>query len=372
MPKNENPPSQDTTKKYPWKLIALSIVGLLAVGLCSYSIGRWHPDLRSNNYGRRHVENYNDDSTVYNDFRETRQKDRGLRAKERSNSLLVPGFVTAEDEIENIDNLFARAEPVLALWRLKALQAKLNADASYVDKKLAELALAKQVKAQVVAPAAPSSPIVSKFIPILLYHKTPVDFEAQLGVLQNRGYTTITMAQVGCGLRGSCALPAKPVVITFDDGFSDQLRALDSLKKYNMRGTFYMIIGGDRSKHCIGIERTPGAPCGDAYLNWDETKQLAASPLVEIGAHTVDHLALASLSAADQTFQMQESKRRLEEMLGRAITTLAYPYGSFTAITAQIAQQLGFSTAVSTIPGSDQTVGMLYSLHRIRDTYKLP
>ena len=323
-------------------------------------MGRWRPDLRPTPPTAK---------TVYDDFRKTKQTSQELLTKERSNSFIIPGFVTTEDEIETIDALFAQAEPVRAMWQLKALQNKLNADTDYITKKLNELAMAKQDKVQTVAP----TPVVaSKFIPILLYHKTPADFEAQLQVLKQRGYTTITMAQVGCGVRGTCQLPNKPIVITFDDGFSDQLRAFELLKKYNLRGTFYMIIGGERSKFCIGIERQSNAPCGDSYLNWSEVKNMAASPLIEIGAHTVDHLALANLSPADQTFQIQQSKRRLEEVLGKPITTLAYPYGSFTATTAQIAQQSGFSTAVSTIPGSDQTVGTLYALRRIRDTYKLP
>ncbi len=139
-----------------------------------------------------------------------------------------------------------------------------------------------------------------------------------------------------------------------------------------MHATFYMIIGGERSKHCIGIERIPGQACGDSYMNWGEVRTLANSGLIEIGAHTVDHLALAGLSAADQTFQIVTSKQRLEQELGLSITTLAYPYGSYNAMSIQVAQQAGFTTAVSTIAGNDQSLGNIFALHRIRDTYKLP
>ena len=72
-------------------------------------------------------------------------------------------------------------------------------------------------------------------IPALIYHKTPDNFEQQLIALRDKGYTTITMSELNEIIRGRTAGPAKPVAITFDDGFSDQLRAFDLLKKYNMK-----------------------------------------------------------------------------------------------------------------------------------------
>jgi hypothetical protein len=51
------------------------------------------------------------------------------------------------------------------------------------------------------------------------------------------------------------------------------MNAYNLLRKYQMTATFYMIIGGERSQYCIGIGRQP-KNCGDAYLNWDETKML--------------------------------------------------------------------------------------------------
>ena len=313
--------------------------------------------------------------TVYEDFRQSSNSARQLAEERKNYAIPSVGFYDAMSELETIDTLFATARPAEAISRLVVLQAKLHADDAFVDRKIAELTAAKSKFATTapLAAAAQAAPIPNTtFIPILIYHKTPADFEAQLLQLRNRGYTSITMAQVACGLRKTCALPAKPAVITFDDGFSDQLRAFDLLQKYQMHATFYLIIGGDKSKHCIGIERTPGLACGDSYLNWGEVHTIASSGLIEIGAHTVDHLALGGLSAADQTFQIVTSKQRLEQELGLSITTLAYPYGSFNAATIQVAQQAGFTTAVSTITGSDQSLGNIFALHRIRDTYKLP
>ncbi len=313
--------------------------------------------------------NRSDAITSLEQFIDVQTDARALKDMEQKDKITPPGFATVEDKIEQIDWLFAHAQPVEAINELIALQAKITADKDFVRRKLAELGQAKAVRAKTVAPSVQPA---GKTIPILLYHKTPANFESQLLYLKSHNYTTISMAQVSCGLRNSCILPPKPVVITYDDGFSDQMSAFNLLEKYSMRGTFYMIIGGERSKYCIGIERQPGAPCGDSYMNWDEVKRIAASPLMEIGAHTIDHLALASLNAADQTFQIAESKRRLEQALGIPITTLAYPYGSFNALSAQIAQQSGFSTAVTTIAGTEQSPSTLYTLRRVRDVYHLP
>lgn len=75
-------------------------------------------------------------------------------------------------------------------------------------------------------------------VPILLYHKTPVDFEHQLSLLEQRGYQTIDLDQLSAAFRGRYTLPPKPIVITFDDGFADQVQAADILRSRNMKATF--------------------------------------------------------------------------------------------------------------------------------------
>jgi hypothetical protein len=234
--------------------------------------------------------------------------------------------------------------------------------------KRAEISLSPPV---VVAQAAPISTKKIFNIPALLYHKTPDNFEEQLLVLRDRGYTTITMSELNDIIRGKTAGPAKPVAITFDDGFSDQLRALELLKKYNMKATFYIIVGGDLSNWCIGVERN-NLSCGDSYMNWQEIINLQRSGLVEIGSHTINHLSLPNQTLAVQRDEIIKSKKILEDKLGVSVTSFAYPYGNYNDSLVNIVKEAGYTNATSTVANSTMSVDLIYILPRLRSTLKLP
>jgi peptidoglycan/xylan/chitin deacetylase (PgdA/CDA1 family) len=212
---------------------------------------------------------------------------------------------------------------------------------------------------------------------ILLYHYPPPNFDAQLVHLEEAGYTVIDLDQALAGLRGE-PLPAKPVVITFDDGFSDQMSAFEILKRHNMKATFYVIVGGENSRWCLGAGRRYGDPlqpaggCGDNYLNWDQVRTLDRSGLITIGGHTINHRNLATLSEPDQRFEIESGKELLEAQLGHSIRHFAYPYGQYNATSITIAQQAGYLTAVTTAPGVDQPTGSAFTLRRERNALMLP
>lgn len=222
----------------------------------------------------------------------------------------------------------------------------------------------------IASASAPSGNVITA--PILIYHDTPGNFEAQLQELKRKNYTTITLDELVAGFANPAALPAKPVVITFDDGFANQMRAYELLKKYQMKATFYIVTGGERSGWCLGINRHNELKCGDSYLNWDQLKELDTSGLITIGNHTVDHSNLAKLSASDQQFEIKQAKDELEARLGHPIRHFAYPYGSFTGTTISLVRAAGFVTAVSTLPGANHSRLTQYTLHRERDVFKLP
>lgn len=231
----------------------------------------------------------------------------------------------------------------------------------------------KPQQAVVATQPQPSNSIKPKVfnIPALLYHKTPDNFEEQLTVLRDRGYTTVTMSELNSIIRGTSAGPAKPVAITFDDGFSDQLRAFELLKKYNMKATFYIITGGELSNWCIGADRK-NFSCGDQYMNWAEIKSLQNSGLIEIGSHTLDHLSLPNQPVAVQRDQIIRSKKIIEEKLGTPITSFAYPYGRLTDSIAAIVKEAGYTNATGTIENSTMSLNLIYNLPRLRSTLKLP
>jgi peptidoglycan/xylan/chitin deacetylase (PgdA/CDA1 family) len=89
-------------------------------------------------------------------------------------------------------------------------------------------------------------------------------------------------------------------------------------------------------------------------LSVDEVRALASTELVDIGAHTVTHPALAALPAALQRDEVTQSKAHLEELLGRPVSWFAYPFGSsgtYTEESVGLVRQAGFAGACSAGPG---------------------
>lgn len=259
-----------------------------------------------------------------------------------------------------------------------ALESRDGASARALLKQLdAELAVGgtKVAAASAAAAADPSTPaasVASVDVPIIFYHKPPDDFGAQMDILQQRGYTTVALDQVAAALTSQAPLPAKPVVITFDDGFADQMGAATYLAAHGLKATFFIIDGGAASNYCIGANRHQGASCGDAYLTWDQIKTLDHNPLFTIASHTIDHLDLPAQTPDVQAFQIIQGKHQLEQHLGHRVDDFAYPYGDFDATTLGLVHQAGFIAAVTTVPGTTQTADALLTLKRIRDTYSLP
>ena len=104
------------------------------------------------------------------------------------------------------------------------------------------------------------------------------------------------------------------------------------------------------SRH--GIDET--ALARDFCMSWDELKAFADDPLVTIGAHTITHCNLARQSKETATFELTESRARIEAALQRPVHHLAYPYGDRIAAGPRefkLAKAAGFKTAVTTRPG---------------------
>ena len=231
-----------------------------------------------------------------------------------------------------------------------------------------------QVKLDVLpGPAVSNTPLPDAFVPIVMYHDPPANLDEQLHYLVSHGYSSVDMDQVAAALAGGPALPAKPVVITFDDGFASQWNALPLLEHYRLKATFYIIDGGAGSAWHIGANRRlPDPQGGPGYLNWDQIRQIDQNPLFTIGSHTVDHLELAKQSEVTQRFEIIEGKKQLEQQIGHPVRTFAYPYGAFNGTSIALVREAGFSTAVTTEDGTDPKPGDQLVLHRILSTLTLP
>jgi peptidoglycan/xylan/chitin deacetylase (PgdA/CDA1 family) len=105
---------------------------------------------------------------------------------------------------------------------------------------------------------------------------------------------------------------------------------------------------------CYGIDFDPRGLCHELMMTWDEVRQLAADPLVTIGAHTRDHFALAKLTLAEARAEITESVRRIERETGRSCQHFSYPYGDEPSAGPrefQLVKEMGLRTGVTTRPG---------------------
>ena len=85
---------------------------------------------------------------------------------------------------------------------------------------------------------------------------------------------------------------------------------------------------------------------------------------VSIGSHTAHHAHLPDLNPEQVTFELRESKRRLEEIFGHPVRLLSYPSGGYNSEVQKIAQKLDYQGAVTTNRGRERND--LYALHRVK------
>ncbi len=206
-------------------------------------------------------------------------------------------------------------------------------------------------------------------VPVLMYHYirvnpwpsdkvgfslsvTPYDFASQLDWLQNHGYHTISLDELGANLLYGTSLPSKPIVLTFDDGYRDfYTAAYPELKKRNLKALNFVITG------FVGLPQ---------YLTWNEITEMSKSGLITFGAHTVNHVAMTYLSDENDLQELTKSKQDLEAHLHYPINWFAYPFGNSDSRTAFLVKQAGFLGAFTTKPGTAQTTDTLFLQPRVR------
>ncbi|HEX9373545.1 MAG TPA: polysaccharide deacetylase family protein [Roseiflexaceae bacterium] len=199
------------------------------------------------------------------------------------------------------------------------------------------------------AESAPGVPLAAP-VPILMYHYirsvdeasdplgynlsvTPEDFERQMAWLRDQGYAGVRMDTLARCMRGEALCPAKPIALTFDDGYEDAFTtALPALQRYGMRATFYIISGS------VG---QPG------YMTWEQLAAMCDAGM-EIGAHTVTHADLTTLDAAMASYEIAQSKADLEQHLGIGVASFCYPTGLYNWSIEEQVRAAGYVSATTT------------------------
>ncbi|MBX7236321.1 MAG: polysaccharide deacetylase family protein [Caldilineales bacterium] len=208
-------------------------------------------------------------------------------------------------------------------------------------------------------------------VPILMYHYIsqpppdadiyrqdlsvdPETFAAHLDYLKAEGYTTIYLKDLLSHLAtGAPDLPAKPVLLTFDDGYEDiYLNAFPALAQRGMTGTFFIITD-------FATQDRPG------YADWPQLSEMAAAGM-EIGSHSRDHPNLAGKDLDYLVWQALGSKETIEAHTGAHPRILAYPAGSYDQLVIDVFRSANYWGAVTTQQGVIQRSDKPFELKRVR------
>jgi peptidoglycan/xylan/chitin deacetylase (PgdA/CDA1 family) len=156
---------------------------------------------------------------------------------------------------------------------------------------------------------------------------TPADFRKHIQSLQRNGFTGVRFDQLIGAFEGRAALPLKPVVLTFDDAYANfQEHALEPLQEAGFSATVFAVAGlvGKMSTWPVQAHSIPRLP----LLGWTELRELASLGF-EIGSHTSTHARLDRLPAGRVEHEVVHSRYALEDGVGAAVSTFAYPFGLY-------------------------------------------
>jgi len=211
---------------------------------------------------------------------------------------------------------------------------------------------------------------------ILMYHSisdnpsdlhsvSPTAFEKQMRFLAKKCNVISLDRLVHCfNVKGM--LPDNAVVITFDDGLADTYTAAyPVLKKYDLPATVF--VAPNWVSPC-GISQRHEARLGERhYMTWNQIQEMSQNG-ISIGAHTMSHCSLPTLTPEEAHSEILESKTRLEQQLGQPVKFFAYPYGAFRDLSPDIVRMVaesGYTCAVTSLSGVNGPGLNIYALRRI-------
>nr|WP_199825080.1 polysaccharide deacetylase family protein [Streptomyces sp. NBRC 110468] len=187
---------------------------------------------------------------------------------------------------------------------------------------------------------------------------TPAAFAEQMAVLADRGRTPLTTADLAARWRSGRPLPARPVLITFDDGYEGVHRhALPALARHGFPATLFVTTGWIRGAHDTGGGL-------DTMLDWRQVRGLADHG-VEIGGHSHSHPQLDQLDDARLRAELTRCRDIVAAELGSPPGSFAYPYGYSSRRVRTAVRGHGFAQALAVGNGLARRDQGPYALRRV-------
>ncbi|HKG04110.1 MAG TPA: polysaccharide deacetylase family protein [Conexibacter sp.] len=197
----------------------------------------------------------------------------------------------------------------------------------------------------VVSDPLPDSPYPDLYVP-------RAEFQDQMQALKDTGYTAITLQEAWDSWRAGGPLPAKPVVVSFDDGYHSHLaNALPVLRALGWPGVLNLELQNIRS---------------DYGLTAPQVRQLIAAGW-ELDSHTINHPDLTTVDAATLRHEVADSRAELKRRFGVPVNFFCYPAGRYDDAAIAAVREAGYLAATTTEPGLAQPdEADRFTLHRVR------
>lgn len=213
-------------------------------------------------------------------------------------------------------------------------------------------------------------------LPIIMYHSvlkdtsksgkyviTPTELENDFKYIKDNGYTCVLSEDLTEYINGK-QLPEKPIMITFDDGYLNNLTyVLPLLEKYDLKAVI-SVVGEYTQRFSDEKDHNPNY----SHLNFDDIKTLLDSGRIEIGNHTYDLHKLDSRSGCcikkgenKETYKklladdLNKNQNILQQNLNYTPVIFTYPYGSSCVTSKEVIKDLGFKVSL----GCAQKVNVL-------------
>ena len=233
-------------------------------------------------------------------------------------------------------------------------------------------------------------------LPILMYHEVktthtgkdciaPYEMESDLVYLQSSQYTPITMTDLINYVDGCGELPAKPVILSFDDGYLNNYVYVYPLLQRHQMKIVLSILG----KNTDDFTRIPSDNLDYSHVTWWQINEMMGSGLVEIQNHTYDMHTITrkrygcqrrrgeSLEHYEQalTADIGRLQERIQAIAGVTPNTFTYPYGQVSRESLPVIKRMGFRASLTCQYGVNvitKDPEELYGLKRICRSHGVP